>query len=462
MLKRCGIVSIITLSAFLMPALGFVDMNFLSPAFSKNLTEKEADYLYKIQKEDAKEEYGRKKHDRHPTGYMTVEEYEMLSAPKDKMQADIPIPKPEKAADMKYIPEPDYEIVRYNNPPGSPEISFNRNFKKTRQQNAQGIVSPDYSILVYPAIYYYPRGNTVACDLFVIPLEPHGNALAKIKKANVMHRDPNPILSTEKSIDNYGAFRTLTPVDFSTDGKKLLVKEKVGGNRDGIWQTNAIVYDFNSETSYKLSEVRDAISYYWQEYKNVDLNDKRWDIYPLGFDVNEPDRVVVSGYAYTGGAPVFLGNWSVDIKGERVKLLSLSPKMVQVSMNGLKMVQSGLVPPQILKIEEKQAKYEDKLDAKAAKEKEKSELKELKDEYKSKVKEIDKEHKELMQDYKIRNKVEGSTTFNESVEKADTLVEQAHQKRAEQEAKAKARAESKEQKKLEKEKLKQEKSGTEQ
>lgn len=421
---------------------------------SKGAREKEAEYQHKIEKQEIKEDYERKKRNMKPSGYMTVEEYEMLSAPKDKRIEEIPIPKPQKAADVKYIPNPDYELVRYNNPPGSPEISLNRDFKQRHQQNAQGIVSPDYRILVYPSVYYYPKNGVVSCDLFVIPLDETGNALAKIKKANVMHRDPEPILSTEKSIDNFGIFRTLTPVDFSTDGTKLLVKEKIGSSEDGIWQTNAIVYDFDLRTSYKLQEVRDAITYYWQEYKNLNLKDIRWDIYPLGFDQNEPDRVVVSGYAYTGGAPVFLGNWSVDVNGKRVKMLSLTPKDVLISMNGIKMVKSGVVPPTILKIEEKQAKYEDKLDAKAKKEEEKTKLKELKNEYKTTVDELDKEHKYLMDDYKIRNKVNGSTSTNDSLEKTEQLLEQAQQKREAKEAKAKARQEAKEQKRLEKEKKK--------
>lgn len=58
-----------------------------------------------------------------------------------------------------------------------------------------------------------------------------------------MHRYPVPILSTDKSITDGYSFRTLTPIDFSPDGSKLLVKEKIGYSKDGIWQTNAIVYD---------------------------------------------------------------------------------------------------------------------------------------------------------------------------------------------------------------------------
>ena len=190
-----------------------------------NSAAQRAKYLNNVKKEDLKEEYGRKKLELHPNPYMTVEEYEMLSAPKDKKLEEIPIPKPEKASDMKYVPEYDYEIVRYNNPPGSPEISLDTDFKQRKQQNIQGIVSPDYTILVYPSVYYYHKENVVTCDLFVIPLEQKGNALTRIKKANVMHRDQEPILSTEKSTSEYGIFRTLTPIDFNIDGTKLLVTE---------------------------------------------------------------------------------------------------------------------------------------------------------------------------------------------------------------------------------------------
>ena len=324
----------------------------------ENNDQKEAEYMLNIKKEEAKDRYIKKKLDRDPTGYMTVDEYEMLSVPKDKRLEDVPVPKPDKPYEMQFVPEPTYEIVRYNNPPGSPEISLGRNFRLRRQQNIQGIIAPDYSFLVYPSVYHYPKNGVVACDLFVIPLDTQGNLIARIKKANTMHRDPDPILSTEKSLDNFGAFRTLTPIDFSADGRKLLVKEKIGSKDDGIWQTQVIVYDFDRKTTYKLVELRDAIVYYWNEYKNLPLNDYRWDIYPLGFDLNEPDRVVVASYAYTGGVPIFLGNWSIDILGERAKLLSLSPSNVQVSMNGFKMIQSGVVPKMITDIEQKQLEKE--------------------------------------------------------------------------------------------------------
>lgn len=424
-------------------------------AFSigKDTRKREMKHVQKVNKQEVKDEYKREKGRMTPSGYMTTEEYELLSAPKDKMKEESPIPKPEKAADVKYLPQPDYKIVRYNDPPGSPEISLGRMFKTRRQQNAQGIVSPDYTMLVYPALYYYPVRDTVSCDLFVIPLDENETALNKILKANIMHRIPTPIMSTEKSIDTMTAFRTLTPVDFSADGTKLLVKEKTGSSHDGIWKTEAIIYDFETKSSYKLNELRDAIIYYWDEYKALSLNDVRWDIFPLGFDENNPERIFADAYAYVrnGAAPIYLGLWSIDINGTQARLAGFDKPDVTVSMNGLKIKENGVVPPNMLKIEEKQAKHEDKLDAKEKKAEEKAKLKEIKVNYKETIKEMNTEFKQDLNDYNMQNRIKGTTSTNDAVERYTELKEIQMQKQAERDAKAKARAEAKEQKRLEKE-----------
>ena len=157
---------------------------------------------------------------------MTVEEYEALSEYKDRSTIDVDFPQIETPSDFKYIPKPLYSITKYNDPPGSVELSLGKRLFLKRQINAQGIVSPDYTRLVYPAVYYYPDSASVACDIFVIPLDGDENKLERILKANVARRNPDPILSTEKVIDNFAAFRTITPVDFSEDGTKILLKEK--------------------------------------------------------------------------------------------------------------------------------------------------------------------------------------------------------------------------------------------
>jgi len=420
-----------------------------------DVNKKEAKYIHNVQKQEEKEKYEKRVMDRNQSGYMTVEEYELLSAPKDRMTMEIDVPKVPTPADMVYVPQPSYKIVKYNNPPGSPEITLGTSLYKRRQQNAQGIVSPDFKKLVYPSVYYYPNSASTACDLFVINLEEAKSNKDKILTANVIHRVSEPILSTEKANDNYYTFRTLTPVDFTPDGTKLLVKEKIGNTKDGIWKTTPIVYDFTKNVSYNLIEVRGAIVYYWERYKSLDLDDKRWDIYPLGFDAENPDWVIVNAVAYTGETPINLGTWKVTYTGEQSRLVSFKNSAVNVSMNGYKLVKSGVEPPSV---NEKEAEYLKKLEKEQAKQKkkqDKQELKDLKKSYKTKIKEMDAEFRESQKDYNLRQRINSSTTGNEGIEKYKEIKEQREAKRLQEIEKQKQKV----LKELEKDRLKENKSG---
>lgn len=394
-----------------------------------DVNKKEAKYIHNVQKQEEKQKYEKKVMDRNPSGYMTVEEYELLSTPKDRMTMEVEVPKIPTPADMVYVPQPSYQIVKYNNPPGSPEITIGTSLYKRRQQNAQGIVSPDFKKLVYPSIYYYPNSASTACDLFVINLEEAKSNKDKILTANVLHRVSEPILSTEKSNDNLYTFRTLTPIDFSTDGTKLLVKEKIGNTKDGIWKTTPIVYDFVNNVSYNLIEVRGAIVYYWERYKNLDLDDKRWDVYPLGFDAENPDWVIVNAVAYTGNTPINLGTWKITYTGEQSRLVTFDNSAVNVSMNGYKLVKSGVEPPAISEKEAENLKKIEKEKAKNKKKQDKQELKELEKAYKTKIKEMDAEFKESQKDYNLRQRINSSTTGNEGIEKYKEIKEQQEAKR---------------------------------
>ena len=343
------------------------------PNFDHDINKKEAKYIHEVNKKAEKEKFERAKLNRNPSGYMTIEEYELLSTPKDRMTVEVDVPKTPIPADMVYVPQPAYKIVRYNNPPGSPEIELSKTFYQKRQQNAQGIVSPDFTKLVYPAVYYYPNSGSTACDLFVINLEEAKSNMDKILTANTIHKLSDPILSTDKTNDNYYTFRTLTPIDFNSDGSKLLVKEKIGNTRDGIWKTTPVVYDFSTGVSYDLIEVREAIIYYWKENKGLNLDDKRWDVYPLGFAADNSDWVIVNAVAYTGGTPVNLGTWKVSSKGEQSRLITFTNSEVQVSMNGYKLVKDGIVPSAITEKEQKELEKIEKAKVKQKKKEDKEE-----------------------------------------------------------------------------------------
>ncbi|MBR6722205.1 hypothetical protein IKL64_01995 [bacterium] len=393
----------------------FVGGNLLEvEAKSKDIRSRELKHQYEVLKDDAKKEMEGKIYNMTPSGYMTVDEYEALSEYKDKSNLQIDIPKFQTPSDFKYVPKPLYRVVKYNDPPGSAEISLGKRLYKTRQVNAQGIVSPDFSMMVYPAVYYYTNSASVACDLFIIPLEDGDTNLNKILRANTAKKLPDPIMSTDKTIDNYAAFRTLTPVDFTPDGSKLLVKQKIGSREDGIWETSIYVYDFKNKVDYDLFEIRDAVVYFWEEYMGMNLDEKRWDIYPIGFDKKDPNKIFVQAFAFTGEKPVFLGTWSVDWQGNQSRLISFDKNfMPEVSVNGFKLIQDGIESyDAVEKEKELQVKKSEEM-KKEYKKRVKQTKKMFKQEYEYTVKGLKQDYKDEYRDYKKLRSLSGNVESSE-------------------------------------------------
>ncbi len=329
------------------------------------------------------------------SGYMTVEEYEEKSRAKTRKEITAEIlDKPDMPKDKNYIyvPQHIFKLVRYNDPVGSPELSLPRRLMYDRQVNAQGIVSGDYKKLVYPAIYYYAEKNCINSDLFLINLdETFADPLERVKRANILNKEKAPLLSTNNDI-RQAVFRTLTPIDFSSDNSKLLIKEKIGSRNDGIWKTDVWIYDFDKKQAKNLTALRDAITYYWNKNSKLELNDKRWDVYPVGFDANNAERVIVCAYAYANGAPKFLGTWSVDVNNESTKLESLSGAGIPVSVVGFKISKEhDILPMSELEFDAKQTAKELKLKAKKEKKLKKQEERKQRQEFKEELYNMDVE-----------------------------------------------------------------------
>ena len=363
--------------------------------FMKSQDRVVAETIYKneIDKVGEKEKYEKSKLPE--SGYMTVAEYEEKSRAKTKKEinakllteAEMP-----KDSNMVYIPQKRFKLVKYNDPVGSPELTLPRKLNFDRQINAQGIVSGDFTKLVYSAVYYYAEADCTSCDLYLINLDSSLSDMEKVKKANILNRENKPLISTDKDIDTKFVFRTLTPIDFSTDNKKLAVKEKIGYRHDGIWETNLWVYDFETKEARKLPQIREAIVNYWAMSGGVDFDEKRWDIYPMGFDANNDDRIIVCAYAYTGDVPKFLGTWSIDVYGENSKLEALDGSAIPVAIIGYRLAEdSEVIPASETEFEAKRAKEIEKDKEQEAKKAENFEKKMRKLEYERKLNQMDME-----------------------------------------------------------------------
>lgn len=348
-------------------------------------------YQNNINKVEVTEKYEKSKMP--DSGYMTVAEYEAKSRAKSKKEiaeevkhAELP-----KDSNMVYVPQKSFKLVKYNDPIGSPELTLPRKLNFDRQINAQGIISGDKSMLVYPAVYYYAQTDCTSCDLFLIKLDPKLNDTDKAMKANIVQREEEPLISTSKDIETKFIFRTLTPIDFSSDNKKLVVKEKIGHRHDGIWKTDLWVYDFEKREAKKLPQIREAIIDYWANAGGVDFEENRWDIYPMGFDANNDNRIILCAYAYTGDVPKFLGTWSIDVEGINSKLEDLEGASIPVSVIGFRLAEDSVKEASEVEFEARQAKEREKAEAKQEKETKKfdNQIKDL--EYKRKIQQMDME-----------------------------------------------------------------------
>ena len=119
------------------------------------LNNSEWDYRSKVYQDEAKVRYEKKLMPE--SGYMTVEEYEKKSAAKDKSQGDGDFVPKVKDSKMKYVPQPHYKLVRYNNPPGTVELNLHRKVHFDKQEVMPGLISPDVSLMLIPIVSYYTK-----------------------------------------------------------------------------------------------------------------------------------------------------------------------------------------------------------------------------------------------------------------------------------------------------------------
>ncbi|MBR1754295.1 hypothetical protein IJ732_05600 [bacterium] len=287
------------------------------------------------------------------SGYMTIAEYEKKSADILTSERKIEPYEPPRDKTMEYTPQYTWGLAKYNNPPGSPYLNLGRKLLLDRQFVSPGIVSPDKTFLIYPVHNFYGTNQCVTGDLYMIKLDQTKGEVQRVEEANIIKRVQTPILSTSKDLSEKYVFRSLTPVDFSADGNLLLVKEKIGSIQDGIWQTNLWIYNFRTQEALELTEAQETVKYYWRNSQGLFLDEKRWDIFPLGFTADHPDIIIFNAYAYTGRSPMFLGTWSIDSAGEYTELVSLQETSVKMSLNGYKLVKTGIVDPAIVHNEAK-------------------------------------------------------------------------------------------------------------
>lgn len=265
---------------------------------------------------------------------ITMDDYYKLAA--DKKRKEFEIPEPIFTISEEFpFPNPHFRVVSYNIPPGQRNIDLTKIVER-KTVSSPGILSPDNTKMVYTKCFFYKEYNQTSSAVYFIPISDNNknDAYYALLNTNLMQGNPEPILSVGMDAIQSSQFKTLFPIDWSKDSTKIALKEKIGSNFYETWQTNVIVYDFRTKTWKRLTAVREAIIYWWRENKQIDLKDYMWDIFPVGWDKNNPERLIVYAYAFTKDKPLFLGTWSIDYNEEKSTLLSIDTTNVEIDLNG--------------------------------------------------------------------------------------------------------------------------------
>lgn len=265
----------------------------------------------------------------------TLAEYIAMSKEVKREEKTVPSHSYKKDEKLNNVPDRGVRVVKYNSPPGVKNLDL-RLLLTRRELVTPAILSPDKSRLIYSVIYSLPTSEQVASEMFYIKI-PNGTSIeSALTDFHTIEAERKPVLSVgTKELFQYEK-RTLALIDWSEDGQKIAVAEKVGAQTKGPWETHIWTYDFENEKAYELTALREAIRYHWKNDHNLDLIDYMWDLYPIGWDKYNKDRIIVYAYAYGENhvGAKFLGAWSIDYKNQRSELMSETAVGFEVSTNG--------------------------------------------------------------------------------------------------------------------------------
>jgi hypothetical protein len=130
-------------------------------------------------------------------------------------------------------------------------------------------------------------------------------------------------------------FKTLTIVDWSASGQRLLFKERNGALHVGLRTSNILVYDQTKGVVTVYPEIHRIITHFWTARGNLPhIDTLAWDIQPLGWEPGSDSVILLKAWAYDQKEKKFLGLWQYDVDAERTQLLQLEDTPIPVAANG--------------------------------------------------------------------------------------------------------------------------------
>lgn len=235
----------------------------------------------------------------------------------------------------------------YNN--GQRELNLWR-IEATKFVRSPAVLSPQADALAYTEAVYLPGTRQVSGALYFNALAGGVDALALSaplgSQAVLGGLDPNRLLQQRITWWRVGderaqafAFSTLTVVDWSANGQRLLVKRKHGVQYTGLRPTDVAVVERATGKITVYGEILRAVQAWVANQPGQAANTlklRAWDLEPLGWLPQSTTEFYVRAWAFSQNAPPeFLGLWRFDTQARLPSLISSNKATVPiVAANG--------------------------------------------------------------------------------------------------------------------------------
>lgn len=230
------------------------------------------------------------------------------------------------------------------------------------------VVSPEKSVFAYSDVMFVSNIRQTISKMYLVhvpppPVQPQPHLPSEDvnnqptpppdPKAFQDRYDPDKTLKLRVNLAQVGFekvnpfdFKTLTIVDWSASGRKLLFKERSGTLHVGVKVTDILIYDEGKGTVTIYPEVQRVITHYWVTHGNQpNMNKLSWEIQPLGWEPGSDSNVLMKAWAFDKKEKKFLGLWRYDVDAERTTLLQLMDDPVAVAANGWIATPVPIAPP---------------------------------------------------------------------------------------------------------------------
>ena len=221
--------------------------------------------------------------------------------------------KPQIDAKKYNIPQTRYLFEKYNFPQGTKELNI-EDIKSKLHLRMYPIADANCEYIAYPYYFYSPNVNQISSNFYVEKLDGSKTKRNRILEYNHTQEERFPIIEAGTKEIYQDLFNGLTRVDWNKASNKLLIKERVGSTRNGVYKTYLYVHfletDVENGYTIKLLDFDEAIKYYFIDWENKQIVKYRYDIIPLGFSTENDDMIVALCYVYDkDGNKIFLGAW---------------------------------------------------------------------------------------------------------------------------------------------------------